>query len=980
MDDLEKAILLAYDPPAGAEPSLRAQALAICDQARSNPDASALLRLCRDGLLFSSLGPVHFWCLQALHDALLHRYTSFSGPDLVALRSTLLSFASRLLDPSAPPFLKNKLAQALAVLVRLEYPSIWSSPFIDLLPSLPTAGPAAVDMFARFLAALDDDLLSLDYPRSQSDSAVAARVKDAMRVQCVPQIARHWFDAASLYRASDPGVAAMALDTARRYTSWIDVNLIANDAFVPLLFDVALGPGSSNQLRAAAAGCLQAVVAKRMDPRPKLALLCSLSRRLLNAEPELIVKLAALVTEYAAEALECYRKLGVEKIDGFSSLELLEEALPSVFYVMENSKEEEVDASNVVEFLSNYVSTMKSPSQKQLSHLGQILQVIRTQISYDPEYRTNLDIPDKIGMEEEDRMAEHRKELLVLFRSICRVTPDVTQLFIRNLLVGALSSSASNVEDVEVALTLFYRLGETVSDEGMRSGSGLLSELVPMLLSARFSCHSHRMVALIYLETITRYMKFVQENPQYIPHILAAFLDERGIHHSNANVGRRASYLFMRAVKLLKTKLVPYLDTILQNLQDTIALFTNSDWTNKEVKCAGSEEGSQTFEAIGLLIGMEDVPPQRQTEYLANFLNPLCQQIKSLLLDAKVQGFEGSSAKVLTLQQIITALNALSKGFSERLVMNNRPAIGGMFKQTLDVVLQVLVMFPNIKPLRCKITSFLHRMIDTLGSSIFPCLPVALKQLLVENECKDMVDFLVLINQMICKFNTSASGILEDIFPAIASRLFTILSHEAFPSGPGSNTEEIRELQEVHRTFYTFLHVIVMHDLSSTFLAPTCMEYLDTIMQLLLFTSCNHKDILLRKACVQIFVKLIKDWCNKNGEDKLPGFRRFVIEKFAISCCLHSVLDKSFDFRDANTLVLFGEIVMAQKIMCETFGVDFITYFVSNGLLSAHCPPDLAEQYYKKLRLTDDIKSLKSSYQSLVENLRQQQNGSLVFR
>jgi len=29
-------------------------------------------------------------------------------------------------------------------------------------------------------------------------------------------------------------------------------------------------------------------------------------------------------------------------------------------------------------------------------------------------------------------------------------------------------------------------------------------------------------------------------------------------------VSRRAGYLFMRAVKLLKAKLVPYLDTILQ--------------------------------------------------------------------------------------------------------------------------------------------------------------------------------------------------------------------------------------------------------------------------------------------------------------------------------------------------------------------------------------------------------------------------------
>lgn len=834
-------------------------------------------------------------------------------------------------------------------------------------------------MFARLLASLDDDLLSQDYPRSPDEAAAASRVKDSMRIQCVPQIARHWFDAVSLYRSSDTALAAAALDTMRRYVPWIDITLVANDAFIPLLFDLILAPGSPEQLRSAAAGCVLAIVSKRMDPHSKLALLRGLRLSQLFADPDLVLKLATLVTGYASEALECCKKLGSEEIEGSSSLELLEEALPSVFYVMHNC-EEEVDSGNVVDFLSDYVSSMKSPSQKQVFYLGRMLEVIRVQICYDPAFRRNLDIPDKIGRESEDQMFEHRKELLALFRSVCRVAPDVTQLFIRSLLVNALSSSEIDLEEVEAALTLFYRYGEMVSEEVIRMGGGLLGELIPMLLSARFSCHLHRLVALVYLETVMRYLKFVHENVQYIPHVLSAFLDERGIHHPNLNVSRRASYLFMRAVKLLKAKLVPYLDTILQSLQDTVARFTSVDWTSKELKGSGSEDGSQTFEAIGLLIGLEDVLPEKQFEYLAALLNPLCQQVKALLLDAKEQGLEESSAKVTMLQQIIMALNALSKGFNERLVTVSRPEVGVMFKRTLDVVLQILVMFPNIKPLRNKITSFLHRMVDILGESIFPCLPMTLKQLLVENEPRDMVDFLVLINQLICKFNASMGDLLEEIFPAIASRLFVILSSDAFPSGTRANTEEMRELQELHRTLYTFLHVMVTHDLSSVFLAPNCQGHLESIIHLLLSTSCRHKDMVLRKLCVQIFVKLIKDWCTSfNGEDKVPGFRSFIIEKFATECCFYSVLDKSFELRDANTLILFGEIVLAQKVMYEKFGDDFIIHFLSKGLPAAHCPQNLAEQYYQKLQ-ENDIKTLKSFYQSLIENLRQHQNGSLVFR
>ncbi|RCV13949.1 hypothetical protein SETIT_2G387400v2 [Setaria italica] len=977
MDDLEQAILLASDSPAAAaaSPSVRAEALAFCARARDESPPSSLLRLCLSGLASSPHAQVHFWCLQSLHDALLRRRLVLPD-DLALLRSSLLSLAVSS-HAASPPFLRNKLAQLVALLVRLDYPHVYPSYFLDLLPPAPPQ-PGQTDMFARVLISLDDDLLSQDYPRSADEASDAMRVKDSMRAQCVPQIARHWHAAAATLRTADPAAAAVALDAARRCISWIDVGLVANDVFVPLLFDIAMSPGSVAPLAAAAVGCLAAVAAKRMDARAKVGLL----RSLLVAQqglgsPDSGLKMAPLVTTYAVEALECYRKLGPSDADGAAALEMLEGVLPAVFAAAESS-DDEVDSGSVLEFLSGYVSMMKAPSEKQLGHLGRILEVVRVQMSYDPVYRGHLDVLDKIGKEEEDLMAEQRKDLIALFRSICRVAPAAAQLFIRGLLVTALSSAEVSVEDVEVTLTLFYRLGEAVGEEEIRTGAGLLGELVPMLLAARFSCHTHRLVALVYLETVTRYMKFMQEHVQYVPHLLSVFLDNRGIHHQNALVSRRAGYLFMRAVKLLKAKLVPYLDTILQNLQDVLSQFTSMDWANKDVKFPSSEDGSQIFEAVGLLIGIEEVSPEKQAQCLTALLNPLCHQIESLVMDAKVQGLEESSPRAISLQQIIVALNMVSKGFNERLVMANRPAIGVMFKKTLDVVLQVLVSFPNVKPLRSKVISFLHRMIEILGIPVLPYIPIALRQLLLDNEAKDMVEFLVLVNQIICKFKSSASAVLEEVFPTIASHLSVILSQDAFSAGPASNTEEMRELQELQRTLYTFLHAMATHDLSTILLTPSCMQYLDTIMHLLLFTSCKHKDILLRKGCVQIFVNLVKDWCT-NSEDKVTGFREFMIEKFATDCCLYSVLDKSFDLGDANSLVLFGEIAVAQKIMYERFGDVFIQKFIETGLTKVCCPPDLAKQYREKLQ-GNDIKAFRSFYQSLIEKLRPQGNGSLVFR
>ncbi|KAG4124718.1 hypothetical protein ERO13_D10G055800v2 [Gossypium hirsutum] len=985
MDDVEKAILISFDESGAIDSELKLQAVNFCQKIKETP---SICSLCIEKLCFCKLVQVQFWCLQALQEVIRVKYGSMSLEEKNFIRKSIFSMACLegindkmcvVLD--SPAFIKNKLSQVLVTLIYFEYPLIWSSVFVDFLPHL-SKGAVVIDMFSRLLNALDDELVSMDYPRTAEEVAVAGRVKDAMRNQCVPQIVRAWYDIVSMYKNTDPETCVTVLDCMRRYVSWIDIGLIVNDAFIPLLFELILVDGLSEQLRAAAAGCVLAVVSKGMDAHSKLSLLKSLQISRVfglvsdDNDSDLVSAIAALITGYAVEVLECSKRVNTEDAKVIS-MELLDEVLPTVFYVMQNC---EMDAAfSIVQFLSGYVATMKTHSslqENQMLHISQILEVIRTQIRYDPMYRNNLDMVDMIGVEEESRMLEFRKDLFVLLRNVGRVAPEVTRIFIRNSLASAISSSSDkNAEEVEAALSLLYALGETMSDEAMRVGNGLLSELVTNLLSTRFPCHSNRLVALVYLETIARYMKFIQENVQYIPLVLAAFLDERGIHHPNIYVSHRASYLFMRIVKLLKSKLVPFIETILQSLQDVVARFTSMNLASREP--AGSEDGAYVFEAIGLLIGMEDVSLEKQSDYLSSLLTPLCQQVEVTLMNAKALNPDESSLQIANIQQIIVAINALSKGFSERLVTSSRPAIGHMFKQTLDVLLQILVVFPKVEPLRTKVLSFIHRMVDTLGASVFPYLPKALEQLLAESEPKEMVGFLLLLNQLICKFSTLVRDILEEVFPTIAGRVFSAIQRVVDSSVTETNTEEIRELQELQKTLYTFLHVIATHDLSSVFLSPRSRDYLTSIMQLLLHTSCHHKDIVTRKACVQIFIKLIKDWCAKSsGEEKVPGFKSFIIETFATNCCLYSVLDKSFEFGDANTLVLFGEIVLAQKVMYEKFGDDFLVHFVSKGFPS---PQNLAEQYCQKLK-GNDIKALRSYYQSLIEHLRVQQNGSLVFR
>jgi hypothetical protein len=73
-------------------------------------------------------------------------------------------------------------------------------------------------------------------------------------------------------------------------------------------------------------------------------------------------------------------------------------------------------------------------------------------------------------------------------------------------------------------------------------------------------------------------------------------------------------------------------------------------------------------------------------------------------------------------------------------------------------------------------------------------------------QAKDMVEFLVLVNQIICKFKSSASAVLEEVFPTIASHLSVILSQDAFSAGPASNTEVLPPSQiTFHFGFSTYI-------------------------------------------------------------------------------------------------------------------------------------------------------------------------------
>ena len=71
-----------------------------------------------------------------------------------------------------------------------------------------------------------------------------------------------------------PDTCVSCLKTMGQYISWIDINLVVNDRFIPLLFEFAQ---SSIPLRADSCLCLRSIVMKGTDPNTKTKLIAQLN-------------------------------------------------------------------------------------------------------------------------------------------------------------------------------------------------------------------------------------------------------------------------------------------------------------------------------------------------------------------------------------------------------------------------------------------------------------------------------------------------------------------------------------------------------------------------------------------------------------------------------------------------------------------------------------------------------------------------------
>ena len=130
------------------------------------------------------------------------------------------------------------------------------------------------------------------------------------------------------------------------------------------------------------------------------------------------------------------------------------------------------------------------------------------------------------------------------------------------------------------------------------------------------------------------------------------------------------------------------------------------------------------FEAVGLLVGQEEVEAAQQHAWLAALLQPLVSQMEGNTAAAAAAaaaggGNSGNSGggppPALLVQQALEAVTRLAKGLSLRLCTEARPQLGALLAGALRAAVAAPRALPANKPLRARFISFLHRMVECLG-------------------------------------------------------------------------------------------------------------------------------------------------------------------------------------------------------------------------------------------------------------------------
>ncbi|VDM67116.1 unnamed protein product [Strongylus vulgaris] len=191
----------------------------------------------------------HFLLLQVIEDYLSRRYAQADADSVMCIRNLLSHWIQKLsTHPDQPGFLVNKMAHIFSLVFAADFPDRWPTFMDDIFLSRGMDNVPLVIFYLKTLLAIDSEVVDRDIQRTKTVFDRNTKIKDFMRDLCIPQIVQSWWtilvsaqiliiflNLQNIERCSDVTAQCLCLDAVAAFVDWIDVELVANDVFVPLV-------------------------------------------------------------------------------------------------------------------------------------------------------------------------------------------------------------------------------------------------------------------------------------------------------------------------------------------------------------------------------------------------------------------------------------------------------------------------------------------------------------------------------------------------------------------------------------------------------------------------------------------------------------------------------------------------------------------------------------------------------------------------
>jgi len=952
---LHQAIIMAYDHTGGLAEKRR-QAEEYCvNIANHNNQWKLAIEVFRVAIREE----VKFWCLQSIELQVKSRWEKLSEDSKTLLRSTVMDFYSNVACTTSQTLpVRNKLAVILVCFIRHEYPSPWRSFFSDIVQTL-QKGTAAVDLFFRVLITIDEDII--EHARlsdSALDHKIATRVKDAMRANDLTNLAKIWYEILTQTYEKQPKFAKQCLKLIDLYINWMPLNLVVNDTFLPLCFQLL----EVQALQKEACDCFYEILKKRMPTNDKLELIQKIQIIHVIRKSEAYKK----KHDFALGASEILTRLMVELIaaaamDSNDVAEPLSEVLDLTFIYLGHSESDVV--CEILECLGHFWRWHTSCRKQvdgpmtplQLQWLRKTYEGVTSHFPY-PEDYDPIDSGDP-----DEEVFDTRKQLDKMFKLCVRVNPEE----ILNLSFDLFLKLIKNFKNltwnqVEGGWHILFILGENVNRiDGYLKATQFTQMLQAMLQLKDAQSLHHPAVCLEYFQIITRHFVFFEHYNDFLPGVLKKFADEHGMRHGCATVRAQAAYRLKRWLSSLtietKTALRPYVKDFMQILSQAVQIYAKCPEPDNRAQHGSLEKTDMNFlcDSIGQLCQAKVVGSEEESLLLfQNAMSPIVQSIEHMLNNQEQWiGNEVTRLKCgKCLSDLFSSVASATKSFN-----NAMNTFKPWLKNVVSLTMRVYSLLPQDQDLRDQFIFLLHQQIRCLSDELIPLIPSIWQLLLSSLNSDNVIRTFQLINSMLSKLNSEKMKDVVDENMFLILQAFDLILkqyNDIDVSTGAAVSHRIVQRREVIKHYHLILSAIVKNSqLSMCLISERNGRFFQGILDNLL-EGCQISelnDYNMIRACFTVFRQLIRTW--GTNVSNVPYLKTVLQNELTLKT-FTVPLDPQFNFQDGSANECLKQICHLQCFISKALGQnsDYLSSMGTFLVTRLQTSPEQARQYCETLQ------------------------------